>query len=98
MSHTPGPWIAHHRANVSFVAANTKIADVFSTVFKDEVNQHANANLMAAAPELLQACRDTVVFLEGLAACAPTLTILRNIQGIAADASAAIAKAEGKVG
>jgi len=54
---TKGPFTAHHREGVSYVASNTKIADVYSTAFRDRENQEANANLFAASFEMLQACK-----------------------------------------
>ena len=61
---TKGPFTAHHREGVSYVAANTKIADVYSTAFRDRENQEANANLFAASFELLQACKRVLVVYE----------------------------------
>lgn len=62
--HTPGPWVAHPielmTAGLPYtpVAANTLIAKVYSTAYGDHEQSQANARLMAAAPELLQALRD----------------------------------------
>lgn len=66
MSFTPGPWGIKHTERVSYVFSNTKIADVYSAVFRDTENQHANANLMAAAPELLEACEIVLEYLTRL--------------------------------
>ena len=58
--HTPGPWINHGRSPQpglphSAVAAKTLIARVYSEAFGDEAQETANACLIAAAPELLDA-------------------------------------------
>jgi DNA-directed RNA polymerase subunit RPC12/RpoP len=68
--HTPGPWdkVVHGERD-SRVGASTLIAIVYSTAFRDRENQEANAHLIAAAPDLLEAlksirctdCRDGVL-------------------------------------
>ncbi len=56
--HTPGPWTATKQTErCTYIAANTKIADVYSTAFRDFENEAANARLIAAAPELLAALK-----------------------------------------
>lgn len=51
---TPGDWKVAHKKGVSYIYANTKLADVYSTAFGDEENQVANAALIAAAPDLYE--------------------------------------------
>jgi hypothetical protein len=59
--HTPGPWnvpqpiITNAGLPFSPVCANTLIAKVYSTAFGDHAQSEANARLIAAAPELLEA-------------------------------------------
>jgi hypothetical protein len=58
IKHTPGPWTNHGRITQpglphSAVAAETLIARVYSKCFGDTEQEIANANLIAAAPELL---------------------------------------------
>lgn len=59
--HTPGPWTNHGRGRLSpgfphsAVAAKTLIARVYSEAFGDPEQEAANANLIAAAPDLLEA-------------------------------------------
>lgn len=57
---TPGPWdrIAH-REKDSMVGANTLLAVVYSTAYRDTENQKANAHLVSAAPDLYQFVQDT---------------------------------------
>ena len=52
---TSGPWRVKHTEKVSYVFSKTKLADVFSETFRDIENQHANAHLIAAAPEMYEA-------------------------------------------
>lgn len=89
---TPGPWVASH-ADVSFsvVLANTLLAKVYSTAFRDTPQKVANANLMAAAPDLF----------ESLQTVRRHLALFCNdsdeiAQAIFAQADAAIAKATGQ--
>jgi len=57
-SHTPGPWDKIvHDDKCSRVGAKTLIAVVYSEAFKDRENQEANARLIAAAPDLLEALK-----------------------------------------
>ena len=95
MKHTPGPW----RAVLTYVHSvredrrtTTSVADCGLTPSRAEEAQ-ANARLIAAAPELLEACKELVAVSEQapmmVARCGPWLCrIVRN-------ARAAIAKAEG---
>jgi hypothetical protein len=56
--HTPGPWVNRGRIDKpgfphSAVAAKTLLARVYSEAFGDSEQETANANLIAAAPDLL---------------------------------------------
>jgi hypothetical protein len=60
--HTPGPWVNHGRITQSglphsAIAAKTLIARIYSEAFGDVDQEIANANLMAAAPDLFEALR-----------------------------------------
>ncbi len=60
--HTPGPWSSgemNSSVGLPFapVIANTLIAKVYSTAFKDDEQAVANAKLMAAAPDMLDALK-----------------------------------------
>lgn len=56
---TPGPWgMIQHGERDSRVGANTLLAIVYSTAFRDTENQRANAHLIAAAPELYKALEE----------------------------------------
>lgn len=93
--HTPGPW--EHRlsmGSVDIIHKNRLIAGVVSNVsigsnVKKQISDKertANAKLIAAAPELLEACKKTLCLLR------------ENWDGYDAeeDLEKAIAKAEGK--
>ena len=94
--HTPGPWkavgltvcqVPPGGREIIFGAHNTRSGD------KDE--RQANARLIAAAPELLEALREFVSLMpsaEGLGGHAP----IGAFQIVADLARAAIAKAEGR--
>ena len=60
IKHTPGPWTNHGRITGpglphSAIAAETLIARVFSKHFGDIEQEVANANLIAAAPDMAMA-------------------------------------------
>ena len=60
--HTPGPWNAHSIKKSAAppytpVSATTLIAQVYSTAFGDHEQSEANARLIAAAPDLLEAVK-----------------------------------------
>jgi hypothetical protein len=96
---TPGPWVNHGRITQpgiphSAVAAEMLIARVYSKHFGDSEQEIANANLIAAAPELLEALKAVLKDEEWNAAMADEVTpgARDNIR----KARAAIAKAEGQ--
>lgn len=96
MKHTQGDWKIQHGDTVSRIFVNTKIADVYSTAFGDKENQMANAQLMAAAPDLLAACQDSVEAVETLRDAMLTQGLTdaaRVLDEVAAYSRAAIAKA-----
>ena len=58
MTHTPGPWSVHNKPGFSrlFIASDTyDVAEMCHA--GDEEREAANARLIAAAPELLRACK-----------------------------------------
>lgn len=107
MTHTKGPWQVYHQCEVFTVAY--KVTDKGHYDVCDMVNpsEHltniaadeamANAHLIAAAPELLEACKgieSTFVFLDSLTAgWEPQHT---NTMKALAAVRAAITKAEGR--
>ena len=92
MKHTPGPWTHHWdkighdvRAADGGLIAAVGIGKV-DWKHGDEHYRVANAHLIAAAPELLEACKDAIFVLETLSPKSAALISCR----------AAIAKAEGR--
>jgi hypothetical protein len=87
--HTPGPWqIEEHETSPCRIRANNNgwdVADVFST---DHPTGQANAALIAAAPELLEALR---AMLEN-----PNKLHINDVVERHQRALDAIAKAEGR--
>ena len=60
--HTPGPWLAQF-CDVYEVKGMTRIADVLPRNKSDWIAEdHANARLIAAAPDLLAVCEQAVQF------------------------------------
>lgn len=66
MSHTPGPWeIITKNGAVQWeysVVGERQL--VFSTTVPNGGMHHANANLIAAAPDLLAACENVMFFIR----------------------------------
>jgi len=72
MKHTPGPWriISGDGENQRRIISNSQVCTV-ALVFSDpkkhkrgEPWNHANAHLIAAAPDLLEACESLVAYIE----------------------------------
>ena len=85
--HTPGPWYIHRQA-LADIYADSLIASVYGSL--DSLEQgEANARLIAAAPELLEACKAAIAHLD-------TIFVYYDANdAIAAQLQSAITKAEG---
>lgn len=97
MKHTPGPWHRNIRANgkypVVFAGRNTHVALVQQAKTPDETE--ANIDLVAAAPELLEALERAARTIEVLKTfCGVPLTVVRAAETEHV-IEAAIAKARG---
>lgn len=98
--HTPGPWqinaISNEREKISIIDADMCfVAEVWKTYVNGESRQQANASLIAAAPELLEACQallDGILFTRGASMSEDRRRTLTTI------ARQAINKAEGRGG
>lgn len=66
IKHTPGPWVIED-SYVLQAATNKSIAEVFAVdTTLDTDAGHANARLIAAAPELLVALKDILASFDGV--------------------------------
>lgn len=69
MKHTPGPWIVPDDGTIGTVADSQGrvVAQAQQVTSADRHTDHAerraNAQLIAAAPELLEACKKTITWL-----------------------------------
>ncbi len=66
--HTPGPWTAEEATSnsIDIVSEEVEIATIISDEdFPEDCEERANARLIAAAPELLDALRDLADRAEG---------------------------------
>lgn len=89
--HTPGPWRISSEKNV---IVNGKVEIAFTTIYVKEAE--ANACLIAAAPELLEWCRDALATLQRGAELMP-LDQLGQWEGVRAIIETCpIDKAEGR--
>lgn len=83
--HTPGPWEVNYR-RVTPVNGKQDGTDDICHVYRDNM---ANARLIVAAPDLLEACKEMELFCRVHGLDHPI------IAGVAETARAAIAKAKG---
>ena len=66
--HTPGPWVTEHGSLYDAItSADGDICTWNHLVGRSRPPQKANARLIAAAPELLEACEDLLSDYEHLA-------------------------------
>lgn len=102
MSHTPGPWVIALPEDVKSGEDMLLVSDTpgkrngehIACIYRSEppgIDQ-ANANLIAAAPELLAACQDIATAFDE-----EPITGDARLDGMIAKVKAAIAHAEGKV-
>lgn len=112
MKHTPGPWKVENPIDnftAWAVCANTPdgvhitpvahiepITAEGCAVKRDDVQQMANARLIAAAPDLLGVLKSWITFCDNLEGKPATRTSAEHMEAIRNDARAAIAKAEGR--
>jgi len=104
MKHTPGPWIAHpcppdvNKGNFWIAGPLTldgysDIAEINTVTTRGHDETKANAFLMAAAPELLEACKAALNFLDYIPPSDKKWSKVEVLDML----DAAIAKAEGRV-
>lgn len=72
MKHTPGPWVIDYTMfrmgydiKIKDATCHSLIAEI--SIQNDKDTELFNANLIAAAPELLKAAEDALAFLEYIA-------------------------------
>lgn len=94
-AHTPGPWEYRHKWPA--VAALYSHGDVIGHIYRDGAhnNSKANAQLVAAAPDLYAALRE-IIFLDVIAGSINDDAWLQDHSDALAVARAALAKAEGR--
>jgi len=89
--HTPGPWVVYDDSNdgktnrIEIAARGKTVARIYHSVPAEDL---PNARLIAAAPDLLEALKDTLQLLE--------VYCEDFEEGTRKQARAAIAKAEGR--
>lgn len=88
--HTPGPWTIEIPSNGCdrYIIHGKSFEEICATCLDTEHEMQANARLIAAAPELLEACRLALGAFE-----ANRIDMQQNAER---KLNAAIAKAEGK--
>lgn len=99
-SFTPGPWKAHtiktdYGLPYTPVSAKTLLARVYSEAFGDHEESEANARLIAAAPDLLEALESYVTTMA-IAGGGDKALFMAAIRDADNKARAAIKKATGE--
>jgi len=61
--HTPGPWGIEGTANIGYAIVHS---GPILNVVADNVRREANARLIAAAPDLLEACKHSLAILASV--------------------------------
>lgn len=97
--HTPGPWTVYDlmKSDVVGTLDGTRIARVYRSAVNP--NHRADANLVAAAPDLYEALQSAIAWIALATARDPETThpkAIENAQHDVQKALAAIAKAEGR--
>lgn len=68
MKHTPGPWSAEHALKEGIILGSDMIAvvngDGVAITHRSEEENRANAAIISAAPELLEACKDALLIIK----------------------------------
>lgn len=96
-THTPGPWIKRPQSNGIAIVPEDDLFNAVCCIAKECENFKSNANIIAAAPELLEALKEVMTWtrqdISGFDDISPNLEILKNRKAMLKEA---IAKAEGK--
>ena len=93
--HTPGPWEVFPDNNNGLFTVGIKSHDYSGTeygIIAENIDLEANANLIAAAPELLVALESAAFALESIINLQGRAELMPHLQ----QAQAAIAKAKGE--
>ena len=92
--HTPGPWtVAGPSGDLEIWSREAHKSIAFLASYPDPANEAANARLIAAAPELLEALEGLMEWREEIRA---DLRLHTSPDALLAKAHAAIAKARGE--
>jgi hypothetical protein len=92
-AHTDGPWLL---ANGNEIVADNPQESFIAEVFDETDNWKANARLIAAAPQLLEACKVALDALNQIPNTRIDCGVHRNSYSVCSMLSAMISKAEGR--
>lgn len=95
--HTPGPWWANEKRHDDYPTKISIETDSYNICLVDGgLDQQANANLIAAAPDLLEALENLFIDYKQLADSGDAGFWKLEDQDVAKKAMAAIARAKGE--
>lgn len=90
--HTPGPWAFNPSGPTTGAAIMGPDGELIGSAFGRPISKsQANARLMASAPELLEACKMSLRFLEA------AYPLIKDRSDFEAPLKSVIAKAQGEV-
>lgn len=100
MKHTPGPWFSQYDDNGFYEIGSEAVTLRLAFTYGEGDTDEANARLIAAAPDLLEALRNLELGANTVNACYTRnpgnfAATLRDLREYAAAARAVIAKATG---
>ncbi len=89
MAHTPGPWNTEFKAGAVLIVKDDPARECIAQVVFYSSRDEANARLIAAAPDLLEALKQFVAAID----TAPPVDLINHIAAAGVVARAAINKA-----
>lgn len=96
MSHTPGPWTATEDDPAMKMRGANGECVLINDAFWGNENREADARLIAAAPDLLEAAEALIEYVEACDSTSPW-EAYKHLAGLEIDLKRAIAKAKGEV-
>jgi hypothetical protein len=91
--HTPGPWVVHHDADCKEIEITAEDGRIIAFMFGNQPQDIADAHLIAAAPDLLDAAEAALARVNYLAIVIGKKDVFLALQN---KLRAAIAKARGE--
>jgi hypothetical protein len=79
--HTPGPWASVHDADGDYLIMSPESGRFIAVTYTDAEQDEANARLIAAAPEMLEALERILPSLQGTGHANTVRAVIRKAKG-----------------